>query len=57
MPEEEVVDLVADRFPVWEPDAVLEAVRAAKRCLNPTGRLDPAALQHAAELLQLASPG
>jgi hypothetical protein len=57
MPEEEIVDLVADRYPVWEPDAVLEAVRVAKRCLNPTGQLDPAALQRAAELLRLGSAG
>jgi hypothetical protein len=57
MPDEEVVDLVADYYPVWEPDAVLEAVRVAKRCLNPTGQLSPAALQRAAELSRLGSPG
>jgi hypothetical protein len=48
---------VADYYPRWEPDAVLEAVRVAKRCLNPTGQLSPAALQRAAELSRLGSPG
>ncbi len=49
-PAEDLVDLLAPEFVLWEPDAVLEAVQAAKRALNPEGRLDTAALREAAVL-------
>lgn len=47
---EDIVDAIADRYPAWEPDAVLEAVRAAQRSLNPTGVTGREALDHAVRL-------
>jgi hypothetical protein len=53
---EDLAELVFDDYPIWEPDAVLEAVRVAKRCLNAhlDGRLTAAALATAARVAEVA---
>jgi hypothetical protein len=39
MSDQEIVELVFADYPLWEADALYEAVRAARASLNPSGTL------------------
>jgi hypothetical protein len=53
---EDLVAVLADQYPAWEPDALYAAIQVAQRALNPDGRLRPEWMQAAAALLGRA-PG
>jgi hypothetical protein len=48
---EEIVELVTDDYPLWEPDELFVAVRAAQEVLNPDGHLSQQALLQTATMI------